>query len=110
VYKLDLVRVQEVRWDRRETKPAGKHKFFIGKGNENHELGIFVHKKVISAVMTIEFVCDRMVYIILRGCWCDIIALNVHAPKQDKINYVKDSFYKELECVSDSLNNIRNFC
>jgi hypothetical protein len=40
-----------------------------------------------------------MLYIILRGCWCYIIALNVHAPTEDEINYVMDSFYEELECV-----------
>jgi hypothetical protein len=38
-YKLDLVGVQEVRWDRGGTKPVGKYTFFYGKGNENHELG-----------------------------------------------------------------------
>jgi hypothetical protein len=38
-YKLDLVRVQEVRWDRDGTEPAGEYTFFYGKGNENHELG-----------------------------------------------------------------------
>jgi exonuclease III len=38
-YKLDLVGVQEVRWDRVDTKPAGEYTFYYGKGNENHELG-----------------------------------------------------------------------
>jgi hypothetical protein len=38
-YKLDLVRVQEVRWEGIGTEPAGEHTFFYGKGNENHELG-----------------------------------------------------------------------
>jgi hypothetical protein len=33
----------------------------------------------------------------LRGRWCHIIVLNVHAPTGDKIDDVKDSFYKELE-------------
>jgi exonuclease III len=40
-YKLDLVRVQEVRWDRGGTKPAGEYAFLYGKGNENFELGTF---------------------------------------------------------------------
>jgi hypothetical protein len=38
-YKLDLVRVQEVRWEGGGTEPAWEYTFFYGKGNENHELG-----------------------------------------------------------------------
>jgi hypothetical protein len=42
-----------------------------------------------------------MSYIILRGRWCHIIVLNVHAPTEDKTDDVNDSFYKVLERVSD---------
>jgi hypothetical protein len=42
-----------------------------------------------------------MSYIILRGRWCYIIVLNVHAPIEDKTDYVKGSFYEELERVYD---------
>jgi hypothetical protein len=31
-YKLDLVGVQEVRWDRGGTEPAGQYAFFMGRG------------------------------------------------------------------------------
>jgi hypothetical protein len=31
-YKLYLVGVQEVRWDRGATEPAGEYTFFYGKG------------------------------------------------------------------------------
>jgi exonuclease III len=37
-YKLDLVGVQEVRWDRRGIEPRGDSRSFRGKGNENYEL------------------------------------------------------------------------
>jgi hypothetical protein len=42
-----------------------------------------------------------MSYIILRGRWCHIIVLNVHAPTEDKTDDMKDSFYEELERVFD---------
>jgi hypothetical protein len=69
----------------------------------NHGLGtsFFIHKRFIPAVKRVEFVGDRMSYIILRGRWCDIIFLNIHAPTEDKIDEVKDSFYNELERVFD---------
>jgi exonuclease III len=42
-----------------------------------------------------------MSYIILRGRWCHVIVLNVHAPTEDKTDDVKDSFYEELDRVFD---------
>jgi hypothetical protein len=68
-YKLDLVGVQEVRWDGGGTEPADGYTFFYGKGNENHELGtgFCVHKRNISALKRVKFISDRMSYIILRG-------------------------------------------
>jgi hypothetical protein len=44
-----------------------------------------------------------MSYIILRGRWCNIVVLNVHAPFEDKGDDVKYSFYEELGRVFDQL-------
>jgi exonuclease III len=38
-YKLDLVGVQEVRWDKGGTERAEDYTFFYGAGNEDHQLG-----------------------------------------------------------------------
>jgi hypothetical protein len=97
-YKLDLVGVQEVRWDKDGTQRAEDNTFSYGAGNEDHQLetGFFAHKRIISAVRRVEFVSDRMSYIILRDCWCNIIVLNVYASCENKNDDVKDSFCEEL--------------
>ena len=102
-YKLDLVGVQEVRWEKGGRVKAGEYSFFYGKGNEKQSVGnwFFVHHRIVSAVKTVEFVSDRVSYIVLIGRWCNIIVLNVHAPSEDKSDDSKDSFYEEIEQVFD---------
>jgi hypothetical protein len=45
-----------------------------------------------TAVKRVEFVSDRVLYIVLRGQY-NMFVLNVHAPREEK------SFYEELEQV-----------
>ena len=61
-YKLVVVGVQEVRWDKEGAVRAGDYNFFYGKGFENHQLGtdFFVHRRLVSAVKRIESVSDRL--------------------------------------------------
>jgi hypothetical protein len=59
----------------------------------------FVHHRKVTPIKRVEFVSDRLSYIDLRGRWCNIIVLYVHAPSEDKSDDSKDSFYEEMEQV-----------
>jgi hypothetical protein len=59
-YKLDLVGVQEVRWEGGGTEPAGEYTFFYGKGNENHESGFLFKRKSYQQL--------RGLSLLVRGC------------------------------------------
>jgi hypothetical protein len=61
---------------------------------------------LLTAVKQVEFVSDRMSYIVLRGRWCNIIVTNAHAPTEEKNDDSKDSFYEELEQVFDHSHTI----
>ena len=66
-YKVHLLGVQEVRWDNVGKVRAGDYNFLYGKGNENLQFGtgFFVHHRIVSAVKRLQFVSDRMSYIVL---------------------------------------------
>ena len=65
-YKLDLVGVQEVRWKRGEPYEQGTVISSM-KRNSKSSAGnrIFVNQRITSPVKRVEFVSDRMSYIVL---------------------------------------------
>jgi hypothetical protein len=78
----------------------GVQDFRRGKGGAEQEQDFFVCKRMISAVKTVKVLSNRMLYKVLRGCWCEII-LNVHAVTEDKTDKPKGSFCEELYQVLD---------
>jgi hypothetical protein len=63
-------------------------KHFLGKRYECNQLAtvFYVHHRILSAVKRVEFLSDRMPYVVLRSRWCNIIVLNTHAPSKEKID------------------------
>jgi hypothetical protein len=67
-YKLDLVGVQVVRWDKGGTS-RGDYIFVLCKRKQKLSIGnrIFVHYRIVSAVNRVEFVSDRISYSPVRS-------------------------------------------
>jgi exonuclease III len=55
--KIDLVGVQEIRWDKGGTEPAADYTIFYGNGNVDHHLGtcFSVHKETIQVFNRARF-------------------------------------------------------
>jgi len=83
MYKLDSVGVQEVTWNKGGILRAGDYILLKRKRKSLIKNRIFLHHRILSAVKTVEFVSDRMAYIVLRGRWCNIVVLNTHATSEE---------------------------
>jgi hypothetical protein len=74
----------------------------MAKGRKiNGEQDFFLHHRTVAAMKRVEFVSDRMSYIVPRGRWHNTIVLNERALTEEKGDDSKDSFYEELEEVFD---------
>jgi hypothetical protein len=73
--------------------------FFLWQRAGKSSVGnrIFCTQRIVSAIKRVEFVSDRISYIVLRGRWYNIMVLNAHAPTEEKGDDSKDSVYEELE-------------
>jgi hypothetical protein len=60
-----------------ESSPCHPMLFLYDSGT-----GFFVIRESYQQLNRVVFIGDRRSYIILRGRWCDVIFLNVHAPSQ----------------------------
>ena len=95
-YKLGLVGVQEVRWEKGSAVKAGDYIFFQWKRKRKSSIGnrIFVHHRIISSIKRAGFLIDRMSYIVLRGRWCIIVVLKVLASTEEKSGDSKTVFIR----------------
>jgi hypothetical protein len=85
-YKLDLVGLHEVTWERRHCTSRGLQ-FFLWKGTSMSGIRnriFFIHQRIV-----------------LSGRWYDRILPNAHAPTGKKCDDSEDNFCMEIEQVVD---------
>lgn len=70
IYKLELMGIQEVKWDRSEA--AGDYTFLCGNCNGNHKLepGLYVRGEIISAIKTVG--CYISLMLRYSECACSV--------------------------------------
>ena len=54
--------------------------------------GFILHDRIVSAVKRVEFLSNWISRVDLRGRWCNIIVLIVHAPSEEKSDDLKTDF------------------
>ena len=85
--------MQGVRWDKGGPVRTGDYVFSTGKEIKQFDLEQeFVHRRIASAVNKVDFVTDRLLYIVLRGRWRSIIVVNVHVLSEEKSDKSEVSF------------------
>jgi hypothetical protein len=71
-----------ISWSELESSPIVPNNFVFYELDVEKGMLDDISMKFVKVVVFL----NRMSYIILRGRWCNIIVLNVHAPTEDKID------------------------
>jgi len=102
MYKLEVVGIQEVKWNKRGIVRAWDYILSMEKGTKS-SIGnrTFVQHRILTPVKTVESVSDRLSYIILRDRWCNSTALHEHPPTK-KSDDSKDRFTRNYGMCSFS--------
>lgn len=101
-YKFDILAVQEIRWQG-QGRIDKKDFTFIYSGPDT-KTGLFgngflINKTVRGSILDYQFVNDRICKISVKGKFRNVSVVLVHAPTDDKVGDVKESYYETLDEV-----------
>jgi hypothetical protein len=54
-----------------------------------------VYQRIIAALMRVEFVSERISYILVRGTWCEVIVMNPHVSTEEKVMTQRTVFMRD---------------
>ncbi|VVC27148.1 Endonuclease/exonuclease/phosphatase,Reverse transcriptase domain [Cinara cedri] len=105
-YKVNIVALQEMRWQGEGCLPTGNMTLFFGGITSNkHEngVGFLVHNSLIPWIKQFRAINDRICYIRINMNHRDMVMICAYAPTESGNEETKDAFYEELEQVYDAL-------
>jgi exonuclease III len=107
-YKVEIVALQEIRWDDTGTVNIQETTILYGKCNEQRQFGtgFAVHKSLIPNIREFKDINPRISVLTMKAQFFDITFINVHAPSEDKSQEEKDDFY---DCVDSTLNALPQY-
>jgi hypothetical protein len=66
-------------------------------------MGFILHNRIILEVKRVEYVSERLSYILLTVHWYKVIP-KTYASGEDKTDYTNNTFSEELECIFNNLH------
>jgi exonuclease III len=105
-YKLELLTIQETRWLGQGVHDYKEFTIFhSGDNDDSHELGtiFIVGKKLRNNVIDFWPINERICALHMKTKFHNMWLINAHGPTEEKVEDIKDDFYKTLEHIYNAL-------
>jgi exonuclease III len=103
--KVDVVAIQEIRWSGTGLIQKKDFCFYYSGANNNTgqaRTGFLIQKKMQKYVISFMPYNERLCKFRLKGKFNSLCLISVYAPMEDKMDEIKEQFYKDLQKVVDN--------
>jgi len=102
--QIQIVALQEIRWRAYGTIMKDKYLIYYScnpNSTGQAGTGFLIQRLTMNKILSFEPISDRMCKLRVKGKFHNLTIINIHAPKEDKEEEIKEQFYEELQRIQD---------
>jgi exonuclease III len=99
-YKIDIIALEEIRWIGQGVEQWNCSVYYCGQRSKHeYGCGFIVNSKMKHSIIDFKLINHELCTLRVKGRFNNLSLICVHSPTKEKNEYIKESFYEEVETI-----------